>query len=164
VCLRACLRACLPVCLPDWVPACLPACREHARYLPLVAVYYASGGLGYIMSILTAPEVSQLVGVISVFSFAMFSGGLPVLVQLETRLPPFCYLSWVSYMRYGLEAFYVAEAQHWTQVRGRACVPLRAARTGRLLRCGRPCMPGRRNQFSAVGFLTLAALPVPMFM
>lgn len=43
-------------------------------YLPLVAVYYASGGIGYIVSIVSAQEVSQLIGVISVFSFAMFSG------------------------------------------------------------------------------------------
>ena len=43
-------------------------------YAPLVGVYYASGGIGYIVSILVAPEVSQLIGVITVFSFAMFSG------------------------------------------------------------------------------------------
>lgn len=47
-------------------------------------------------------------------------GGLPVLVQLQTRLPPFSYVEYVSFMRYGLEAFYVAEAQHWTQVRAQA--------------------------------------------
>jgi len=39
-----------------------------------------------------------------------------VLVQLKTRLPPFSYIEYISFMRYGLEAFYVAEAQHWTQV------------------------------------------------
>jgi hypothetical protein len=85
-------------------------------YAPLLVVYYCAGGIGYIVSICSAPEVSQLIGVIAVFSFAMFSGGLPVLVELQTRLPPFSYISYVSFMRYGLEAFYVGEARHWTQV------------------------------------------------
>ena len=73
-----------------------PRASFFQLYAPLVAVYYAAGGIGYIVSVVVAPEVSQLVGVITVFSFAMFSGGLPVLIQLKTRLPPFCYVEYVT--------------------------------------------------------------------
>jgi len=48
-----------------------------------------------------------------VFGFAMFAGGIMRLPQLMDKIPPLCYLHHISFLRYVLEAFYVAEANEW---------------------------------------------------
>jgi ABC-type multidrug transport system ATPase subunit len=82
-------------------------------FLISFAAYFTSTGLGYLVSILTPPSLAQLVGVVTVFSFAQFAGGAPTLPQLYTKVPPLCWLPWVSYVRYALEAQYTAEADQW---------------------------------------------------
>lgn len=57
----------------------------------------------------------QELAVVLVFGFAMFAGGIMRLPQLMDKIPPLCYLHHVSFLRYVLEAFYVAEANQWAQ-------------------------------------------------
>ncbi len=48
-----------------------------------------------------------------VLGLAMFAGGTIRLPQLADKIPPLCYLHHASFLRYVLEAFYLAEASKW---------------------------------------------------
>ena len=86
----------------------------NARFGALGAFVARRPCLTIFLSLLFA--VSQLAGVVTVFSFSLFSGGSVTLPTLETRAIPLRWLPSLSFMRYALEALYVGEAQEWRRV------------------------------------------------
>jgi hypothetical protein len=85
-------------------------------YTVLLSLYWASMGMGYLVSIVVEPSSSQLVGVVGVFANAQFAGGSPTIKALRNLFIPLCYVPYISYLRYALEAFYVGEAKEWRTV------------------------------------------------
>ena len=62
------------------------------------------------------PALAQLGAVVGVFSSALFAGGNPTLLQLYAMAPPLNLLPHISFIRYALEALYVAEVAEWDDV------------------------------------------------
>jgi ABC-type multidrug transport system ATPase subunit len=84
------------------------------HYLLLVCVYSISASLSYIVSMLVRREVSQLLGVILLLIFMMFSGANPTLLQLRDNSllgSLLYYPSFLSFLRFAQELFYLIEAR-----------------------------------------------------
>ena len=77
-----------------------PRASFGAWYLVFLGLYYCAMGYSYLVSIVAPPSLCQLVGVVAIFSNAMFAGGMPTLKQLENKWPPLCYMPSISFMRY----------------------------------------------------------------
>ena len=85
-----------------------------AHYLLLVAVYGITAGAAYLISIVSPRELSQLVGVIALLIFMMFSGSNPTLHQLQENVllgKLLYYPSFGSFLRFSNELFYLIEAK-----------------------------------------------------
>ena len=85
-------------------------------YGTFAALYYTSMGFGFLTSICVQGPLAQLVGVVAVFSNAMFAGGMPTLPKLHEKFFPISFLPTISFMRYGLESFYIGEIKQWENV------------------------------------------------
>jgi len=85
-------------------------------YWVMLGLYYTATAFGYIVSIAAPPSLAQLMGVVAVFGCAMFAGGMPTLKILYTKFIPLCWLPWVSYVRYALEALYVGEVINYEDI------------------------------------------------
>lgn len=88
----------------------------HSYWVTLVGVYFNAAGIAYIVSIVTPPALSQLVGVVCIFACSMYAGGGPVLAALYEKFIPLCWIPYISFMRYSLEALYVQEVVQYRSV------------------------------------------------
>jgi len=58
--------------------------------------------------------MAQLVGVVVIFSFAAIDGAQPTIPKLENSIWPLTWAPYrLSFLSYGLEAFYINEATAW---------------------------------------------------
>jgi ABC-type multidrug transport system ATPase subunit len=83
---------------------------EH--YLLFVAAYFLSAGIAYTVSVLTPPNLAQLVGVLVLLASMMYSGASPTLNQLENnKIMPnvLQYPAHVSFLRWAQELYYLIE-------------------------------------------------------
>ena len=85
-------------------------------YSVFFTVYWCASGFGYLTAILAPPSLAQLLGVTAIFGNAMFAGGQPTLPAMNNKFIPLRYLPNVSYMRWALEAAYVAEVNNYAEV------------------------------------------------
>jgi hypothetical protein len=80
-------------------------------------VYWTAVGWGYLISVLFPASQSQIAGVLSVLFNMMFSGSNPTLPQFRNLLGGVLIVpTYVSYLRWANEAFYVAEVEHYTNL------------------------------------------------
>lgn len=98
-------------------------------YAVFLSLQWTATAMGYLVSIVSPAAMAQLVGVVFTFSCAMFAGGMPTLKvrpclckrsgdcvpqrsyalprlwqQLYAKIPPLCWLPYISSNRYALEA------------------------------------------------------------
>lgn len=89
--------------------------------------YYCGSATGYLVSVISPPSLSQVLGVTVIFANSMFAGARicsrvscsycgsgcpaagesPTLKTMQSKVPPLCYLPSLSFMRFSLEALYV---------------------------------------------------------
>jgi ABC-type multidrug transport system ATPase subunit len=89
-----------------------------AYYRVVVIVQFATTGLGYLISIVSPAGLSQLAGVVAVLVLSMFGGSRPTLVEIKEMFPLLGIMPYISYVRWGQEALYIAEITEWSQIRG----------------------------------------------
>jgi len=85
-------------------------------YSIFIVVQFSSVGIGYLVSVLVKPQVSQLTGVVTILVFMMFSGPKPPLPQLKTMPIPVPYVPYISFLRWGQEAVYITEVNQYRNV------------------------------------------------
>lgn len=76
-------------------------------YFILLCVEIVSVSLGFLVSIVVKPSVSQLTGVVIVMIMVMFSGMRPTLKEFENMSFPMPYVPWLSFPRWSQEALYI---------------------------------------------------------
>jgi len=81
-----------------------------------LGVYWCASAFGYLVSVLSPPSMSQLLGVVTIFSNAMFAGGQPTLRVMRQKFIPLSIMPFLSFMRYALEALYVMEVRNYSAV------------------------------------------------
>ncbi|KAL9655604.1 hypothetical protein ABK040_002268 [Willaertia magna] len=86
-----------------------PRAMVYEYYYVLFLVYWASYGLGYFLSILVPPNISQLTAVVIVFIFNIFSGGTVPLPTIKSMFFPINILPYASYLLYSHENAYLIE-------------------------------------------------------
>uniref|UniRef100_A0A6B2KXT8 ABC transporter domain-containing protein n=1 Tax=Arcella intermedia TaxID=1963864 RepID=A0A6B2KXT8_9EUKA len=87
------------------------------HYIILTLTYASFTGVGYAISLLTPPRVSQLAGIFFVLVLMMFSGGQPTLKQLlNNELVGFALYvpTYFSYTRWANELVYLWEIKQYT--------------------------------------------------
>ena len=87
-------------------------------YTCIVVLQFATTGLGYLISIACPAGLSQLAGVVVVLVFSMFGGARPTLIEIKSTFPPLRIMPYISYIRWGQEALYVAELSHLATIQG----------------------------------------------
>jgi len=88
------------------------------HYLVLTTTYATFTGVGYTVSLVAPPRVSQLAGIFFVLVSMMFSGGQPTLAQLKVNelLGSALYIpSYLSYTRWANELVYLIEIKQYTE-------------------------------------------------
>eukprot|EP00004_Rigifila_ramosa_P017043 TRINITY_DN4105_c0_g1_i1.p1 TRINITY_DN4105_c0_g1~~TRINITY_DN4105_c0_g1_i1.p1 ORF type:complete len:1713 (+),score=349.96 TRINITY_DN4105_c0_g1_i1:412-5139(+) len=93
-----------------------PRAPYPTYWVVIFGVYYTASAFGYLVSILVPASMSQLVGVVTVFSNSMFAGGMPTYKELLGKVPPLRWLPEISFLRYALEALYIGEVKQWKQL------------------------------------------------
>lgn len=86
-------------------------------YVVLFGITFAAYAVGYLVSVAVPPSMAQLVGVVVVFSLAMFDGAQPTIPMLAASVWP---LNWhiehISFLTPALRAFYSNEASEWIEL------------------------------------------------
>lgn len=87
----------------------LPVAGFGVYMLLYMLVYLGSSGLAYLVSIVVPRDSNQLVGILSILVFMMFSGANPTLQQLADNelLPVLKFPPYVSLFRWANELFYI---------------------------------------------------------
>jgi hypothetical protein len=93
-----------------------PLSPLYRLYFPAAAVYYAAAGYAYMIGLVFPASAAHLVGIVTIFGISMMSGGITHLSDLMQLVVPLRYFPHFSFMRYGLESLYVAEAQEWKRL------------------------------------------------
>jgi len=87
-------------------------------YWVCVLCQFTTTGLGYLISTVAPPGLSQLAGVVVVLVFAMFGGSRPTLVEIKEMFPLLRVMPYLSYIRWAQEAMYLTEIEKWNAVEG----------------------------------------------
>eukprot|EP00003_Mantamonas_plastica_P030396 TRINITY_DN752_c2_g1_i1.p1 TRINITY_DN752_c2_g1~~TRINITY_DN752_c2_g1_i1.p1 ORF type:complete len:202 (+),score=48.80 TRINITY_DN752_c2_g1_i1:2-607(+) len=82
-------------------------------YLVFLLLQFTAEAFGYLISIVVAPNRSQLAGVVIILVNQMFSGARPTLPELKNMFFPMPYIPYVSYIRWGQEAIYLNEMKRY---------------------------------------------------
>jgi len=107
-----------PVCFLLSFGGLVPLNADLGIHYAILALTYATfSGVGYFVSLVTPPAISQLAGIFWVLLGIMFSGSQPTLIQLKnnlligfvTFLP-----SYLSFSRWSQELFYLLEYPFYT--------------------------------------------------
>ena len=98
-------------------------------YAVIFGVAYASYGMGYIITVLLPPSLSQVCAVVVVFCLAAFDTASPTIPQLREALPPFNFqvgvspdfrwgygIEYVTYLTPALKSFYDNEQAGWKEI------------------------------------------------
>jgi len=83
----------------------VPRAQFLVLYQIFLVVQFAASGLGYLVSNLVKPSVSQLAGVVCILVTMMFSGTRPTLAELKNMPIPFRYIANLSYLRWAQESY-----------------------------------------------------------
>ena len=90
-----------------------PRAPVYEYYYVLLLVYWTSYGLGYFISIIIQPNISQLTAVVVVFIFNTFSGATTPLPTFRAMYFPINYLPNISYLTYSHENAYLIELKRY---------------------------------------------------
>jgi len=83
-------------------------------FLLYVSIYFTCAGLAYVVSIVAPPNLAQLVGVLVILTFMMFSGANPTLDALKKNPlmgKVLFYPSYGSLFRWTQELYYLIEVR-----------------------------------------------------
>jgi len=94
----------------------VPRAHFLTLYYIFILVEFASVSIGYLVSCLVKPAVSQLSGVVVVLVMMMFSGSRPTLSEFKTMVVPVKYIPSASYLRWSQESIYIAEVSQYAEV------------------------------------------------
>jgi len=94
-----------------------PFASFQSMYFIAFFTYWTAASLGYIVSIVFNPSQSQLWGVLAILLSMNFSGMNPRFQQLRKIFNGILYYpSYLSFIRFAIEAFYINEITHYTDI------------------------------------------------
>lgn len=85
-------------------------------YLIFLVTWFCATGFALVISIIVPPALATISTVVVIFGLSLFSSVAVRLVDLAKMWPPFSLISYVSFFRWLVEAYYTAEISHWSAI------------------------------------------------
>jgi hypothetical protein len=79
-------------------------------------VYWASYGLGYLVSVVFSLHMAQLAAVVTVVIMFSQNGVTPKLPDFQKMAKPLCYLPYASYLFYSQQVSYLIELKEYSSI------------------------------------------------
>ena len=85
-------------------------------YLIFLVTWFCATGFALVISIIVPPALATISTVVVIFGLSLFSSVAVRLVDLAKMWPPFSLISYVSFFRWLVEAYYTSEITHWSAI------------------------------------------------
>lgn len=85
-------------------------------YLIFLTTWFASTGFASLISILVPPALATISTVVVIFGLSLFSWVAVRLEDLAKMWPPFSLISYTSFFRWLVEAYYISEIKGWASI------------------------------------------------